>query len=102
MKEIYLLTASFPQDEKFGLISQLRRASVSISSNIGEGCGQGTDKALSHYLAVALGSTTEIETQLFLALDLQFITQSEFESTRNSVIEVRKLILGFKKYLKAT
>lgn len=102
VKEIYLLTASFPPEEKFGLTSQIRRAVVSIASNIGEGCGRGTDKAFANFLDIATGSSAEVETQLYLALDLGFISLDQFEQAREEVIQVRRLILGFKKYLKTT
>lgn len=102
VKNIYLLSGGFPSEEKFGLTSQIRRAAVSIASNTGEGSGRGTDKAFSNFLDIAVGSSAEVETQLFLALDLGFISQNQFEQSREEVIEVRKLILGFKKYIRST
>ena len=71
-KEIYTITASFPTDEKFGLVSQLRRASVSIASNIAEGASRKSNKDFSRFLTIALGSCYEVETQLLISNDLEF------------------------------
>ncbi len=71
--EIYKITKRFPESEKFGLTSQLRRASVSIPSNIAEGYGRKTTKEYIYSLYVANGSLCELETQLMLAKDLQYI-----------------------------
>lgn len=72
-KDKYLITKSFPDDEKFGLISQLRRASVSIPSNIAEGASRVSNKYFNRFLRISLGSCYEIETQLLISLDLGFI-----------------------------
>ena len=70
--EIYSATADFPADEKFGLTNQLRRASVSIPSNIAEGSSRNSQKDFSRFLEIAIGSAYEIETQLIIASDLVF------------------------------
>ena len=75
-KEIYLATGSFPDEEKFGLVSQLRRASISIASNIAEGASRKSNKDFSRFLTMALGSCYEIETQLLISNDLDFITET--------------------------
>lgn len=72
--KIYNETASFPTDEKFGLTNQLRRASVSIPSNIAEGSSRSSNKEFARFLEIAIGSAYELETQLLIALDLGFIT----------------------------
>jgi four helix bundle protein len=69
-KEVYLLTASLPENEKFGLISQMRRSAVSIPSNIAEGSGRTSEKEFLHFLRVSLSSSYELETQLLLSADL--------------------------------
>jgi four helix bundle protein len=76
-KEIYKLSANFPRDEKYGLTSQLRRAVVSIPSNISEGSSRKSRKEFSHFLDIALGSSYELETQLTIAQELGILKISE-------------------------
>ncbi|MFY0600029.1 MAG: four helix bundle protein [Cyclobacteriaceae bacterium] len=71
-KEIYKLTATFPDSEKFGLISQMRRASSSVPANIAEGCGRNSDKEFRRFLFIANGSATELEYFLILSKELNF------------------------------
>ena len=72
---IYAITVSFPENEKFGLTNQLRRASVSIPSNIAEGCSRSSNKDFSRFLEISIGSIFEIEIQLLIASDLGYINQ---------------------------
>ena len=74
---IYLMTQSIPKEEMFGLVSQLRRASVSVPSNIAEGYARGTDKEKLHFLRISSGSMSEVETQLMLSLNLGYIDQEK-------------------------
>ena len=97
VKEIYLLTKNFPSEEKFGLISQVRRAAVSIPSNIAEGCGRGTNPQFSYFIDVAIGSACELETQLYLAHDLNFITLDQAKSLVFKIREIRKMMMGFQR-----
>lgn len=76
-KDIYIATKSFPTDERFGLISQLRRASVSIPSNIAEGVSRNSNKDFKRFLRISLGSCYEIETQLLISFDLDFVYTKE-------------------------
>ena len=80
VKDIYDLTKSFPKEEIYGLTSQLRRASVSIPTNIAEGAGRKTNPQFSHFLNFALGSAIEVENLLILSNDLKFISD-EYEQT---------------------
>ncbi|WP_417199692.1 four helix bundle protein [Bizionia sp.] len=73
--EIYSITSKFPESEKFGLSNQLRRASVSIPSNIAEGSSRHSNKDFTRFLQIAIGSAYEIETQLLIASDLNFINK---------------------------
>ena len=94
-KEIYQVTMPFPSEEKFGLIGQMRRAAVSIPSNIAEGCGRNSKSQLKHFLSISVGSSCELETQILLARDLEYLSKEEAESMIQKTIEVRKMIIGF-------
>lgn len=72
-KLVYDLTKSYPKEEIFGLTNQMRRSSVSVPSNIAEGCGRNTAKETTHFLFIARGSLFELETQFYLSLDLTYI-----------------------------
>lgn len=78
--EIYRVTGSFPSDERFGLVSQMRRACVSIPSNIAEGFGRQTTPDFVRYLRMARGSLFEVQTQALIAVDLGFMTEAELPS----------------------
>lgn len=98
---VYQLVKSFPKEELFALTSQLKRASVSIPSNIAEGYGRNTDKTFSHFLNISRGSLFEIETQLLIANDLGFITsQTLYKEILIQIEEESKMINAFSKTLK--
>ena len=102
-KDIYTITEvnnSFSKD--FGLKDQIRRASVSITSNIAEGFERQTPKEFIRFLYIAKGSTGEVRSQLYVALDINYITKSEFEELKMKANEVSKLISGLLKYLHST
>lgn len=99
VKSIYVLSQKFPKEELFGLTSQVRRAAVSVPSNIAEGCGRGTDKQLSHFIDIAIGSICELETQFYLAFDLEYISASEQQNIIDEIISIRKMMFNFKKRL---
>ena len=98
--EIYNVTSAFPSDEKFGLTNQLRRASISIPSNIAEGSSRNSNKDFSRFLEIVIGSAYEIETQLLIALDLGFISSNESEKLINQLDEIIKMISRFRSTLK--
>jgi len=97
VEEIYKATSNFPSSEIYGLTNQLRRASVSIPSNIAEGAARKGNKELLYFINVAIGSVAEIETQLLIAVRLEYM--NEDNTIFESAIEVRKLLLGFRNYL---
>ncbi len=98
--EIYSITSSFPSDEKFGITNQLRRASVSIPSNIAEGSSRNSNKDFSRFLEIAIGSAYEIETQLLIASDLGFIKSDKLEPLIIQLEEIIKMISKFRSTLK--
>lgn len=98
--EMYSVTSSFPSDEKFGLTNQLRRAAVSIPSNIAEGSSRNSNKDFSRFLEIAIGSAYEIETQILIASDLKFITIEQSSTLIQELAEIIKMISRFRSTLK--
>lgn len=98
--EIYNTTSSFPESEEFGLTNQLRRASVSIPSNIAEGSPRKSNKDFSRFLEITLGSAYEIQTQLLIAFDLKFVSEKELNNLSVELEEIIKMISKFKSTLK--
>lgn len=90
--EVYNLTNAFPSDEKFGLISQLRRTSSSVPTNIAEGCGYQTQKEFARYLRIASGSASEVEYLILLSKDLKFITGEQYNVTSKEVASIKKML----------
>jgi len=88
--KVYLLTNSFPNEEKYGLVSQTRRCSVSISSNIAEGAGRGSDKEFKLFLNYALGSCFELETQLLISQNLLFVEKDIQFEVLDELTEIQK------------
>ena len=84
-KRVYLSTKQFPAEEKFGITSQIQRASVSIASNIAEGAGRGTNKDFVHFLNIALGSAFELETQILLSKELNYIDEDDMKCIINEL-----------------
>ena len=97
--QVYKLSKSFPKEELYGLSDQMRRAAVSIPSNISEGSQRGSDKEFSHFLRIALGSSAELETQLILCQKLGFSQAEVLESAMASNSELQKMINAFLKKL---
>lgn len=97
VEAVYVLTKTFPDEEKFGLISQMRRAAVSVPSNIAEGAARKSNKEFIQFLHVALGSLAELETQYLIAVRLKYIIENkEIENKSN---EVKRMLLGMRNYL---
>lgn len=99
-KDIYQTTNQFPESEKFGLVSQLRRAAVSVPSNIAEGASRNSNKDFNRFLMISLGSCYEIETQLLLSSDLGFINPKELELMNNILQQIIKMMSKFSSSLK--
>ena len=91
--EIYLRSRSFPQEELYGLTSQIRRSAISVASNIAEGCGRKTDKDFSNFLGIALGSAFEVETQLIICRNLKFIEEKDFEHLESEIHHIQNMII---------
>jgi len=97
---IYKTTKCFPEDEKFGLINQLRRAAVSITSCIAEGFSRNSYKEKGQFYRTSLGSLMEIQNQLLIARDIDYISKEESENISNQTVVVRKLLYGLIKSAK--
>jgi four helix bundle protein len=91
-KSIYTLTMDFPGSEEFGLKSQMRRASVSICTNIAEGCGRRGDREFRRFVDVAMGSACELECETILSFDLAFITEAMQEEILDKLVQVKRML----------
>lgn len=96
VKEIYLVTENLPSQERYGIISQIRRCAVSIPSNIAEGAGRNNPKEFYHFLGIAMGSCYELETQLILLIELNFETEQNIQPLLELLTEIQKMIYKFK------
>lgn len=92
--DIYKITEMFPKSEKYALSDQIQRASVSVPSNIAEGCSRKSEKEFSHYLEMSLGSSYEVETQLEIARRLKYITKEQFDEQMEKLFSIEKRLLG--------
>ncbi len=97
--DIYQITSSFPDTEKFGITNQLRRSAVSVPSNIAEGASRKSNKDFGRFLEIAIGSIYEIETQLLISLDLGFATQDEIDVLMKKLDIILKMTSKFKSTL---
>ena len=91
---IYQITKPFPEIEKYGIVSQMTRAAVSIPSNIAEGSGRNSDKDFVHFLGIALGSTYEIDTQLTLCNRIGYINQEQYNKIDTQIHELQRMIIN--------
>lgn len=89
---IYKLTKTFPKDELYALVSQMRRASVSIPSNISEGYSRGHKLEYLQFLRISFGSGAELETQLLIAKEMKYITEEDFNKANDLLIEIQKML----------
>ncbi len=98
--EVYQLVKKLPKEELFALSDQIRRAAISIPSNIAEGQGRNSKKEYNHFLAIAKGSKAELETQLLLCVKIKYLENSEIETAINLIHEVGKMLNSLQKFLK--
>ncbi|MFQ5807643.1 MAG: four helix bundle protein [Phycisphaerae bacterium] len=98
---VYRLTTTFPDAERYGLTSQIRRCAASVPANIAEGCGRGGRKDFARFLRMATGSASELEYHLLLAKDLRMIDLEEYGQLTANVAEVRRMLAGLLRKLRA-
>lgn len=91
---IYQSTSAFPMDERFGLVQQLRKAAISLVSNIAEGSGRGTDSDFRRFLFMALGSLAEVECQIIVSKDLGWLTGAAYEKFIVRIVEIRRMLMS--------
>jgi four helix bundle protein len=99
---IYALTRDFPQNEKFGLVSQVNRSAVSIPSNIAEGAGRNSNKEFGHFLSIAHASSFELETQLIISKNLNYISINHLTELALLITELQKMNFALQSKLKAS
>ena len=97
VKTLYLLMKKFPAEEKYALCDQIRRAAVSITSNIAEGMGRVSEIDKLHFIEFAFGSLYETMSQIEIALDLEYITQEEYNDVENQVTQIARMLSGLRK-----
>ena len=98
-KDIFLLTKSFPKEELFVLASQMKRAAISITSNIAEGAGRGSSKDFSRFIDIATGSAYELESLIYTGFDMNYYKEEEMVKNIDKIQEIQKMLFSFKNYL---
>ena len=98
--EVYSITEAFPKSEEFGLKSQIRRCSVSVASNIAEGSSRTSNKDFNRFLEISLGSLYELQTQLIISSNRNYVELEKLEIIEHKITELQKMISGFQKNLK--
>lgn len=96
--KIYSLTANFPSEEKYGIVQQLRRAAISIASNISEGTGRYAPKDQGHFYSMSYGSLMELLNQIIISTDLKLISDSQYDEIRKSIESLSAIITGLRKH----
>jgi len=97
--KIYATTKNYPKEETFGLTSQMRRSSSSIPTNIAEGCGRNTNPQTIHFFDIAVASLAELQYQLILSRDLNYVDLPTFHTLHDEVIEIRKMAIAYSRKL---
>ena len=96
---VYQITRGFPEDERFGLTSQLRRSVASIGANLAEGCGRGTDAEFARYVQIAMGSASEVEYHLLPAKDLTYMHAAQYPDLQEEITRVKRMLASLLKTL---
>ena len=99
--DVYRITSAFPSTEQYSLVSQMRRAAISIPANIAEGCGRGTDRDFARFLQIASGSASELDYFLLLAHDLGYVERDEYQRLQLTLDETRRMLSSFLVKLRA-
>ena len=97
---IYRITKRFPDEERFGLVSQLRRASASIGANLAEGCGRGSDADFSRHVQIAMGSACEVEYHVLLSRDLGYVDDASHQTLHEDTARIKRMLTSLLKSLK--
>ncbi len=98
--DIYKASENFPNDEKFGLTSQIKRASVSIPANIAEGAARTSNKEFLHFLSIAQGSASEVSTEILIAFRLGFLEENKYSDLLANLDEIGRMISGLSQHLR--
>lgn len=99
---VYRASAGFPSHELYGLTSQMRRASLSIGSNIAEGCGRDSQMEMAHFLRIAQGSASELDYQLLIARDLGYLPAAEYEPLHKELASIRRMLYTLTQKVKSS
>jgi four helix bundle protein len=98
---VYQATRRFPDDERFGLTSQLRRGAASIPANLAEGCGRGSDPDFGRFVQNAMGSGSEVEYHFLLAKDLGYLTSDPYQELNNEIVRIKRMLTSLLRRLRA-
>jgi four helix bundle protein len=99
-KVVYTITDKFPSDERYGIVNQMRRAAVSIASNIAEGAGRESNKEFNYFLSVSNGSSYELQTQLIISADINLVNPEKLNKANELIDEIQKMNFALRKSLK--
>ena len=98
--KVYEYTKTFPSDEKYGLTSQIRRSAVSVPANIAEGSARQSNKEFLRFLSIAQGSSSELETELLIAFNLEYLSKENYSELNVEIEAISRMMIGLSKHLK--
>ena len=99
---VYGATRSFPDEERFGLTSQLRRGAASIPANLAEGCGRGSDADFGRFVQNAMGSSSEVEYHFLLSKDLHYFKANEYATLQDDVVRIKRMLASLLRTIRST